>query len=119
MEQPDKQFGPWPSRALVAFTLVLASEVIWYPELASFVSRVILKQGDAGYEILYYRNFYVLSGALALEVIVVVAAILARHRRRNLFVVVWAAWALDVLLAGLSMWHYFAATAAAEQYRGI
>ena len=119
MTQSEERLGSGPWLALVVFAAVLVIEVIWYPELASFVSRVILTQGDAGYEILYYRDFYVLPGALALEIIVVVAAILARRRRSHLFVVVWAAWALDVLLAGLSMWHYFAATAAAERYRGI
>jgi len=115
MTQLDERFGPWPSWALVAFTFVLAGEVIWYPDLASFVSRVILKQGDAGSGIDYYRYFYVLPGALVLEVIVVVAAIVARNRRRHLFAVVWGAWGLDVLLAGLSLWTYFTATAAAER----
>ena len=117
--QPEVRSSSLPWWTLVVFTVVLASEVIWYPDLASFVSRVMLKQGDAGSEIDYYRYFYVLPGALALEVIVVVAAIVARKRRRHLFAVVWGAWGLDVFLAGLSLWRYFTATAAAERYRGI
>lgn len=119
MTQPEERSCPWPWWALVTFDVVLATEVIWYPELASFVSRVILRQGDAGSEIEYYRDFYVLPGALALGIVVVAAAIVVRHKRRQLLMVLWSAWALDVMLACLSLWRYFTAVAAAERYRGI
>lgn len=115
MTQSEERFDPRPWWALVAFAVVLASEVIWYPEWASFFSRVILRQGDAGSAILYYRDFYVLPGALALGIVVTVAAIAVRHSRQRLFVVLWSAWAVDVVLACLSLWRYFTGLAAAER----
>jgi hypothetical protein len=115
MMQPEERFGLWRSWAFVAFAVVLASEVIWYPELASFVSRVILRQGDAGSAILLYQNFYVLPGALAFGIVVAVAAIAVRRSRRRLFVVLLSAWAVDVLLACFSLWRYFTGLAAAER----
>jgi hypothetical protein len=119
MKQPDERSGPWSWWGVVVFAVVLASEVVWYPELASFVSRVILKQGDAGFEILYYRDVYVLPGAVALGVVVAVAAIAVRHSRQRLFVVLLSAWTVDAVLVCLSLWRYFSGLAAAERYRGI
>jgi hypothetical protein len=71
--------------------VVLLSEVIWYPQLASFVSAVILKAGDAGSGILLYRDVYVLPGAVALGIAVSVAAIAVRRKRPHLRVVLWGA----------------------------
>lgn len=118
MRQPEaasRQAWAWA----VAFAIVLASEVIWYPELASFVSRDILKQGDAGYEILYYRDVYVLPVAVALGIVIAAAAMVVRRRRHLLIRVLWVAWGADLALLCYSLWRYFTHMAAAERYHGL
>ena len=115
MTQQEERFGSWPWWTLVVFAVVLASEVIWYPELASFVSRDILKQGDAGSVILYYRDVYVLPGAVALGVVIAAATIVVRRNPRLLNRVLWGAWGADLALLCFSLWRYFAHLAAAER----
>jgi hypothetical protein len=95
------------------------SEVIWYPQLASFVSRTILKQGDAGSAILFYRDVYVLPAGVVLGIAVAVAAIAMWRRRRHLSMVLWGALAVDLILVCFSVWLYLTTVAAAERYRGI
>lgn len=116
---PEERVGSRPWWALAAFAAVLASEVIWYPQLASFVTRVILNQGDAGSEILFYRDVYVLPGAVAFGIAVGVWAVAARKKPRRLTRVLWGAWGADLILLGFSLWLYLSKTAAAERYRGI
>lgn len=115
MTQAADRFGSWPWWLLVAFAFVLVSEVIWYPELASFVSRDILKQGDAGSVILYYRDVYVLPGGVAFGFVIAAAATVVRRKRHLLIRVLWGAWGADLALLCFSLWRYFAHLAAAER----
>lgn len=117
--QPEERIGPWPAWELFAFAAVLSSEVIWYPQLASFVSRAILKQGDAGSAIIFYRDVSVLPGAVAFGMAVSVAAIAVRKKRLHLRVVLWGAWAVDLILVCFSVWLCLTTVAAGERYRGI
>jgi hypothetical protein len=119
MTANEQRAGSWYWWGLLAFATVLSTEVIWYPQLASFVTRVILKQGDAGSGIIYYRDFYVLPGALAFGIVVGVWAVAVSKRPRRLIRVLWGAWGVDLILLGFSLWLYLTKTAAAERYRGV
>lgn len=107
--------APW---GFVALAVAVVAEVVWYRELASFVSRIVLRAGDSGSSIDFYRDIYVFRGGLAFAAVVAIAFVLVRReyggRRRFLL---YGAWAANLLLLGLSLWFFFGTGARAEQYR--
>jgi hypothetical protein len=102
---------------LQALTVVTILEVIFYPSIAETIHGLVGGQGGAGSSIGYFRDTYVLGGA-----IVFVAAaslllwVLARANRPGIGATM--AWALNVvMLVASSLW-YFHAIRAASDYRG-
>jgi hypothetical protein len=84
--------------------VALACEAIWFPLIATWLMNAGGSRGGPGSEILFYRDRYVIPGAVMF--LALVSFILLWSRRRPLLVAVWLGNAL--LLIG-SVWLYSAA----------
>jgi hypothetical protein len=100
----------------LALFMVTALSVVTYPELAIRIDALIGGRDGSGSSLSYFRDLYVLPGALVFLALSGVAfALAARRGRTALLVVAGVAWC--VLLAGLVgsvEWYYRAVRAASE-----
>jgi hypothetical protein len=111
---------PARTKQIVTSTLPLfaatALSVIYYPPLAIRIDELIGGAGGSGSSLGYFRNFYVLPGALVFLVVSgVVLSLAARRGHRALLATTVAVW--SVLLVGLLgsvEWYYHAVRAASE-----
>lgn len=87
---------------------VLGVEIVFYPQVATFLFRVFSgRPGWDGSALPYVQLFYALPAAIALLGAVVIGArLLARRRPSLLKAFVLAAVAVDLLLLGLSVAWY-------------
>ena len=103
------------SNTLALFAATALSVAV-YPELAIQIDAWIGGSGGSGSSLGYYRDFYVLPGALTFLVLTGVAlAFGARRGRRSLVVVAVAAWLVLLTAVVVSVeWYYRAVRAASE-----
>jgi len=101
----------------VALAMAVMLEVVWYPDIASLVTRFLLREGGPGSEIVFYRDAYVLPAAIAFA-ISAAAVILYGERRQGKWRrrVHYGVWAADLLLLAFSLFFYLRAVSAAETY---
>ena len=93
-----------------------ASCVLAYPELAIHVDQFIGGRGGSGSSLGYFRDFYVLPGALTFLLVSAAAlAFSARRGRRAVLAGGAIAWiVLLIALVGSVEWYYRAVRAASE-----
>ncbi len=103
--------------SLVGLIVGVSVEVLWYPDIASLVTRFLLREGGPASGIVFYRDAYVLPAAIAFA-ISAAAVILYGERRQGKWRrrVHYGVWAADLLLLAFSLFFYLRAVSAAETY---
>src|SRR4051812_4893674 len=106
----------WMMASTLALFAATALSVIYYPELAIRIDELIGGAGGSGSSLGYFRNFYVLPGALVfLLVSSVTVSLAARRGQRTLLAAAVLAWAVLLIgVVGSVEWYYSSVRAASE-----
>ena len=102
----------------VALAIAVVAEVVWYPELATFVNSSMFHGGGAGSAVGFYRDVYVLPAAVAFAAGVVIGMMLVRRKHaERIHLLLYGAWAVNLLFLAFSLWFYLRGVATAGDYK--
>ena len=116
MSSEESARTKWIMTSTLPLFAATALSVIYYPPLAIQIDELIGGVGGSGSSLGYFRNFYVLPGALVFLVVSgVVVSLSARRGNRALLAATFAVWGVFLVgLVGSVEWYYHAVRAASE-----